>query len=98
MTKAEIVDKVARDAGLAKTDAQAIVQTVLDSMTQTLRRGERIELRGFGSFCHRRQASRRGRNPKTGAEVVIPARQSLRFKPGKELREMLNPSSGSDQK
>jgi integration host factor subunit beta len=92
MTKAELVDEVARSTQLTKKHAEIIVNTVFDSIVHSLKDGEKIELRGFGSFRLRRRESRTGRNPKTGAGVVVPAKQVPHFKPGKELREMLNRS------
>ncbi|MEJ2077666.1 MAG: integration host factor subunit beta [Acidobacteriota bacterium] len=90
MTKAELVDGVSRSSGLSKKDAEVIVQTVLDSIIDSLRSGEKVELRGFGSFRLRERASRQGRNPKTGAKVHVPAKKVPYFKPGKELKELIN--------
>jgi integration host factor subunit beta len=90
MTKADLVDEVARVAELAKKDAQVIVETVFDSIVDALKRGDGIELRGFGSFRFRSRGARRGRNPKTGAPVDIPAKRTPYFKPGKELKEIIN--------
>ena len=92
MTKAELVEEVSRMSDLTKKDSEVIVDTVFKSIVDALHRGEKIELRGFGSFKLRRRESRTGRNPKTGAGVVVPAKQVPHFKPGKELREMLNRS------
>ena len=88
--KKDIANDVADQAGVSKTDAQTIVDTVLDSLVDSLRRGEGIELRGFGTFRFHKPASRYGRNPKTGAEVNIPARSAVRLRPGKQLTELLN--------
>ncbi len=93
MRKIDIAREVARQAGVSKTDAQTIVNAVLDSLVDSLRKGEGVELRGFGTFRFHQRASRRGRNPKTGAEVMIPARLALRFKPGKELIKAINVAS-----
>lgn len=90
MTKADLVDEVARNSDLSKKDAEVIVQTVLDSIVESLRSGKKVELRGFGSFRLRERASREGRNPKTGEKVLVPAKKVPYFKPGKELRELLN--------
>lgn len=90
MTKAELVDGVAKASGLNKKDAEMIVQTVLDSIVESLQLGEKVELRGFGSFRLRDRASRQGRNPKTGAKVSVPAKKVPYFKPGKELKELIN--------
>lgn len=90
MTKAELVDGVAKNSGLSKKDAEVIVQTVLESIIESLRDGEKVELRGFGSFRLRDRASRQGRNPKTGEKVYVPAKKVPYFKPGKELKELIN--------
>lgn len=90
MTKADLIDEVARNSGLSKKDAEAIVQAVLDSIVESLKGGGKIELRGFGSFRLRERASREGRNPKTGEKVFVPAKKVPYFKPGKELRELIN--------
>jgi integration host factor subunit beta len=90
MTKAELVDGVSKNSGLSKKDAEVIVQTVLDSIIDSLRSGEKVELRGFGSFRLRDRASRQGRNPKTGEKVHVPAKKVPYFKPGKELKELIN--------
>jgi len=90
MTKAELVDEVARSTQLTKKHAEIIVNTVFDSIVHSLKAGEKIELRGFGSFRIRHRGPRLGRNPKTGEKVHVPAKRIPYFKPGKELREMLN--------
>ena len=90
MTKAELVEDVARAAELTKKDAKRLVELVFESIIETLNRGEKIELRGFGSFRVRERGARRGRNPKTGAPVDIPAKRVPYFKPGKELKELIN--------
>jgi integration host factor subunit beta len=99
MTKAELVEDVARAAELTKKDAERLVEIVFESIIETLNQGEKIELRGFGSFRVRERGARRGRNPKTGDPVNIPAKRVPYFKPGKELKELINegdaPSSSS---
>lgn len=90
MTKAELVEEVAKESELTKKDAEVIVQTVLDSITESLQRGEKIELRGFGSFRIRNRMSRQGRNPKTGTAVSVPAKKVPYFKPGKEIKDLVN--------
>jgi integration host factor subunit beta len=99
MTKAELVDQVARTTQLTKKHAEIMVNTVFDSIVDSLKEGEKIELRGFGSFRIRQRGSRTGRNPKTGARVDVPSKSIPYFKPGKELRELLNgdEESGSRQ-
>ena len=90
MTKAELVEDVARAAELTKKDAERLVEIVFESIIDTLNQGEKIELRGFGSFRVRERGARRGRNPKTGDPVDIPAKRVPYFKPGKELKELIN--------
>ena len=79
MTKADLVEKVAREADMTKKDAEQLVEIIFDSITGTLNKGEKIELRGFGSFRVRERNSRKGRNPKTGAAVNIPAKRVSYF-------------------
>ncbi len=98
MTKAELVEDVARAAELTKKDAERLVEIVFESIIETLNQGEKIELRGFGSFRVRERGARRGRNPKTGDPVDIPAKRVPYFKPGKEMKELINedsPAGGS---
>ena len=90
MTKAELVDEVSKNSDLNKKDAEVIVQTVLDSIVDSLKAGEKVELRGFGSFRLRNRAFRQGRNPKTGEKVFVPAKRVPYFKPGKELKALIN--------
>ena len=99
MTKAELVEEVARAAELNKRDAEVIVETVFDSIIGALHKGEKVELRGFGSFRTRERGPRRGRNPKTGEPVDVPAKRVPYFKPGKELKEFFTdtPDASSDK-
>jgi integration host factor subunit beta len=90
MTKAELVDEVARVVQLTKKQAETIVNIVFDSIVESLRGGQKIELRGFGSFRLRSRKSRTGRNPKTGEKVEVPSKKIPYFKPGKELKELIN--------
>jgi integration host factor subunit beta len=91
MTKAELVDQVANAADLTKKHSEIIVNTLFDSIVKALERGDKIELRGFGSFRVRTRDARVGRNPKTGDIVHVPAKKIPYFKPGKELKELINP-------
>jgi integration host factor subunit beta len=95
MTKAELVEDVAEAAELTKKDAERLVEIVFESIIETLNQGEKIELRGFGSFRVRERGARRGRNPKTGDPVSIPAKRVPYFKPGKELKELINDPDAS---
>ena len=90
MTKAELVDQVARTTQLTKKHAEIMVNTVFDSIVDSLKDGEKIELRGFGSFRLRKREPRKGRNPKTGDKVDVPPKKVPYFKPGKELKELIN--------
>jgi integration host factor subunit beta len=90
MTKAELVEEVSRVSDLTKKHSEVIVDTVFKSIIDALHRGEKIELRGFGSFRLRRREPRKGRNPKTGDKVDVPPKKVPYFKPGKELKELIN--------
>tara|TARA_B100000749_G_scaffold249282_1_gene213721 strand:- start:107 stop:454 length:348 start_codon:yes stop_codon:yes gene_type:complete len=90
MTKAALVEEVARVADLTKKHSEVIVDTVFRSIIEALHRGEKIELRGFGSFRLRRREPRKGRNPKTGDKVDVPSKQVPYFKPGKDLKAIIN--------
>ncbi len=92
MTKAQLVEQVARSTQLTKKHAELIVNTVFDSIVDSLKEGEKIELRGFGSFRIRHRGARIGRNPKTGERVDVPPKRIPYFKPGKDLKELLNRS------
>ncbi len=90
MTKAELVEEVAQTTQLTKKDAELIVNTVFESIVQSLKEGKKIELRGFGSFRIRHRGARVGRNPKTGDRVDVPPKRIPYFKPGKELKDLIN--------
>jgi integration host factor subunit beta len=90
MTKADLVERVAHEADMTKKDAEQLVEIIFESIVNTLNKGEKIELRGFGSFRVRERNARKGRNPKTGTAVNIPAKRVAYFKPGKELKDIIN--------
>ncbi len=90
MTKAQLIDEVARVADLSRKQAELIIDVFFQSVVNALERGEKIELRGFGSFRIRQRNARQGRNPKTGETVSVPAKRIPYFKPGRELKELLN--------
>jgi integration host factor subunit beta len=90
MTKADLVEQVANEAEMTKKDAEQLVEIIFDSIIGALNKGDKIELRGFGSFRVRQRDARKGRNPKTGTAVSIPAKRVAYFKPGKELKEVIN--------
>ena len=91
MTKSELIDLLAaRQLHLKSDDVDMAVKTVLEQMSAALSSGERIEIRGFGSFSLHYRPPRIGRNPKTGESVALPGKHVPHFKPGKELRERVN--------
>ena len=90
LTKTALVEQVADDADLTRKHAQVVVETVLDSVVEALRRGEKVEIRGFGSFRLRRRGPRRGRNPRTGDPVDVASKQVAYLKPARELKELIN--------
>jgi len=90
LTKANLVEEVARAAQVTKKQAEEIVQTVFATIVDSLHNGRKVELRGFGSFRIRNRGARLGRNPKTGERVHVPPKRIPYFKPGKELKEQLN--------
>ena len=96
MTKANLVDEVSRVSDLTKKHSEVIVETLFRSIIDALHRGEKIELRGFGSFRLRRREPRKGRNPKTGEKVDVPSKRVPYFKPGKELKQLINRTDASE--
>lgn len=91
MTKSELIEALAaKQNQLTQKDIDAAVKTLLEHMSQALAAGERIEIRGFGSFSLHHRPARTGRNPKTGETVNLPAKHVPHFKPGKELRDRVN--------
>ena len=91
MTKSELISKLAmRYPQLVTKDAELAVKTILDAMAASLSQGERIEIRGFGSFSLNYRPPRTGRNPKTGGKVSVPQKYVPHFKAGKELRERVD--------
>src|ERR1700737_1052080 len=95
MTKAELIERVAVATDVTKKQAETIVDTVFDAIVKSLKDGQKIELRGFGSFRLRARGARMGRNPKTGVKVAVPAKKIPYFKPGNELKELIHRSGGS---
>jgi integration host factor subunit beta len=93
MTKADLVEKVTDLGDLTRRDGEVIVETLFDSVIGALKTGDKIEIRGFGSFRTRQRNARVGRNPKTGARVDVPAKRVPFFKPSKELRDLVNPKA-----
>jgi len=97
MTKSGLIEKVAsRVEGLTVKQTEIIIDTVFESMKESLAQGEKIEIRGFGNFRLRARGPRKARNPKTGASVEVPRKVALHFKMGKALRESLNIDASED--
>jgi integration host factor subunit beta len=97
MTKADLIEEVSRLAELTRKDSEVIVETIFDSVVRALRTGDKIEIRGFGSFRTRQRKPRVGRNPKTGDRVEVPPKKIPFFKPSKELKDMVNRDGGQPQ-
>src|SRR5204862_6351868 len=90
MTKADSIEQVAQVVELTWRDSEVVVETICESIVRSLRTGDKIEIRGFGSFRTRQRKPRVGRNPKTGARVDVPAKKIPFFKPSKELKDTVN--------
>ena len=90
MTKADLIDDISQAVEMSRKDSEVIVETIFESIVKSLRAGEKIEIRGFGSFRTRQRKSRIGRNPKTGTRVDVPAKKIPYFKPSKELKDLVN--------
>ncbi len=90
MTKADLIEEVSRLAELTRKDSEVIVETIFGSIVRSLHVGDKIEIRGFGSFRTRQRKPRVGRNPKTGERVEVPAKKIPFFKPSKELKDTVN--------
>jgi integration host factor subunit beta len=90
VTKADLVEEVVRVTELPRKESEAVVETIFESIIGALQGGDRIEIRGFGSFRTRQRRGRTGRNPKTGAKVEVPPKKIPFFKPSKELKDFVN--------
>jgi integration host factor subunit beta len=90
MTKAELIEEVSRVIEMTRKDSEIIVEAIFDSIVRSLRAGDKIEIRGFGSFRTRQRQPRVGRNPKTGARVDVPTKHIPYFKPSKQLKDLVN--------
>lgn len=93
MTKSELIETLAKQQPhLAIKDVELVIKCLIEQMSQSLSRGDRVEIRGFGSFSLHYRPPRIGRNPKTGSAVALSSKHVPHFKPGKELRERVNES------
>ena len=95
MTKADLIKDVAQAVEMSGKDAEVIVDTIFQNIVKSLQGGDKIEIRGFGSFRIRQRNPRIGRNPKTGERVDVPAKRVPYFKPSKELRDLVNPEEAA---
>jgi integration host factor subunit beta len=94
LTKADLIEEVLRVTELPRKESETIVETIFESIIQSLQKGDKIEIRGFGSFRTRQRRGRVGRNPKTGAKVEVPPKKIPFFKPSKELKDFVNTVDG----
>ncbi len=90
MNKADLINRVAEEANMTKTQAAEAINSVMSCIGETLKDGNKVSLTGFGTFTLTNRKARIGRNPQTGAEIKIPAKNVVKFKPGKELTETVN--------
>src|SRR5215470_6961266 len=90
LTKADLIEEVLRVTELPRKESETIVETIFESIIDALQKGDKIEIRGFGSFRTRQRRGRMGRNPKTGEKVEVPAKKIPFFKPSKELKDFVN--------
>src|SRR5262249_5823637 len=95
MTKADLVEQAIQATDLPRKESETIVETIFESIIQALQTGDKIEIRGFGSFRTRQRRGRVGRNPKTGAKVEVPAKRIPFFKPSKELKDFVNSAAAA---
>jgi len=90
VTKAELISAVAENSGLKKVEAEKAVAAFIATVTAALKKGDKLSLVGFGTFCIAKRAARKGQNPQTGKKINIPAATVPKFKPGKTLKEAVN--------
>jgi integration host factor subunit beta len=95
MTKADLVEEVAKVTDLPRKESEVVVETIFEHIIKALQTGDKIEIRGFGSFRTRQRQGRIGRNPKTGARVEVPPKRIPFFKPSKELKDFVNTSGAA---
>jgi integration host factor subunit beta len=97
MTKADLIEEVSRVVEMTRKDSEVIVEAIFDSIVRSLRAGDKIEIRGYGSFRTRQRQPRVGRNPKTGTRVDVPSKRIPYFKPSKELKDLVNASANTGE-
>jgi len=89
MTKAELIERISRDAGLSKTSAGKVLDTVIEGISKTLKKGNKVTLVGFGTFSISKRKARTGRHPRTGATIKIPAHKAPKFTAGKAFKDVV---------
>ncbi|MES2201182.1 MAG: HU family DNA-binding protein [candidate division FCPU426 bacterium] len=89
MTKVDLIDQVAEKSELSKKEVEKLLETIITSIQTALKNGEKVSLTGLGTFVVKDKKARMARNPKTGEQVQVPAKKSPKFKPGKELKELI---------
>jgi len=97
LTKADLIEEVLRVTELPRKESETIVETIFESIIDALQKGDKIEIRGFGSFRTRQRRGRIGRNPKTGEKVEVPAKKIPFFKPSKELKDFVNTAAAQSE-
>src|SRR3954449_393915 len=97
LTKADLIEEVSRVVEMTRKDSEVIVEAIFDSIVRALRAGDKIEIRGYGSFRTRQRQPRVGRNPKTGTRVEVPSKRIPYFKPSKELKDLVNASTATPE-
>lgn len=90
MNKTELVDSIAKKSGLTKKDSEAALSAFIDAVSKALKKGDRVQLIGFGTFEVSKRAARTGKNPQTGEQIKIPAAKLPKFKAGKALKDLVN--------
>ena len=90
MTKADIIEDIYEKVGISKKETSKVIETIFDSIKETLESGENVKISGFGNFTVRQKKKRRGRNPQTGEEIEISARKVITFKPSNVMKELIN--------
>jgi len=94
MTKADLINLISEKGGITRLQDETVVNTIFDSMVEALQKGDRIEIRGFGSFVNRKYDAYKGRNPRTGEVIEVEQKKLPFFKVGKELKEEINVNAG----
>lgn len=89
MNKAELIESITKATKMTKVDAEAVINTALDSIKKSVKKGEDVTLIGFGTFTSSKRKARMGRNPQTGKEIKIPAMKVPKFRPGREFKQAL---------